>query len=53
MLGSAQVLLGLRLGSNIGGYLMIWSGFSFGIVGAAYGGLGPRLLGKRADGTLS
>ena len=51
VLGIAQVLLGLRLG--IFGWLLFWSGVNFVIVGAAYGGLGPRVLGKRADGTLA
>lgn len=30
-----------------------WSGVSFGVAGLAYGPLGPRVFGKRHDGTLA
>ncbi len=32
--------------------LLIWPGISFGLVGLAYGGLGPAVFGKHADGSL-
>lgn len=39
----------------LGGWytLLAWPGLSFLGVGRAYAGLGPRLLGKRADGSLA
>lgn len=38
-----------------GGYfwLLVWPGISFGLVGLAYLGLGPRVFGKKPSGNLS
>ena|SRR5438270_7865516 len=35
------------------GWLLLWPAFSFALIALAYGGLGPRVCGKRADGRLS
>ncbi len=39
----------------LGGWalLLFWPGASFGLAGTAYAGLGPRLFGKRSDGSLT
>jgi protein-tyrosine phosphatase len=34
-------------------WLWLWLGVSFGLVGSAYLGLGPRMLGKRSDGRIA
>ena len=34
-------------------WVFLWSGVSFLIVGAAYGGLGAKVFGKKSNGTLS
>jgi len=34
-------------------FLLLWPAISFGLVASAYLGLGPRVFGKRPDGTLS
>lgn len=34
-------------------WLLLWPALSFGAVSAAYFGLGPRIFGKREDGTLA
>jgi protein-tyrosine phosphatase len=35
------------------GWLLLWPGVSFLLVGAAYAGLGPRVFGKRPDGRMA
>jgi len=35
-----------------GGVLLLWLGLSFLVVAAGYAGIGPRVLGKRKDGTV-
>ena len=34
-------------------FTLFWPAIAFGAVGLAYAGVGPRLFGKRSDGTLS
>jgi protein-tyrosine phosphatase len=34
------------------GWIALWPGVSFALVGCAYGGLGPSVFGKRGDGRL-
>jgi hypothetical protein len=34
-------------------WLLLWPAVSFALVGVAYGGVGPRVFGKRPDGTLA
>jgi hypothetical protein len=47
VLGVEAILLG-------GAYwLLVWPGVSFGLVGAAYLGLGARVFGKRLNGTMA
>lgn len=53
VLGFTLLLLGWRLGGGAGAWLLAWTGASFGAVGAGYAGLGPRVLGKRPNGTLA
>jgi protein-tyrosine phosphatase len=50
LLGAAQIGLGISSG-GIAGILLGWSGISFLTVGIAYAGVGPRVFGKRPDGT--
>ncbi|MES2462370.1 MAG: dual specificity protein phosphatase family protein [Armatimonadota bacterium] len=52
LLGLAQICLGVSYG-GVAGALLGWSGASFFAVGLAYAGIGPRVFGKRPDGTLS
>jgi protein-tyrosine phosphatase len=54
---AALIILGLAMavaGAMLGGWwkLFCWPALSFGLVGAAYAGVGPRLFGKRPDGRL-
>ncbi len=49
--GGACVALALLLGA--GAWALLWLGVSLLVVGGAYLGPGPRVLGKRADGSLS
>jgi hypothetical protein len=62
LLGAALVLLAVqpviigdpsRPAAMVGAVLAGWTGIAFAAVGAAYAGLGPRVFGKRADGTLA
>lgn len=43
------------LGAYLGGlgWLLLWPAVSFGLIAAAYAGVGPRVCGKRADGRLA
>jgi protein-tyrosine phosphatase len=50
LMGLAQLYLGVQSG-YVGG-IWFWSGMSFFIVAAGYGGLGAKIFGKRPDGTL-
>jgi len=34
------------------GLILLWPGISFGLAGMAYAGMGPRIFGKRSDGSL-
>jgi protein-tyrosine phosphatase len=45
----------LALAILVGGWawLLLWPTLSFGLVGAGYAGLGPRVFGKRPDGRLA
>lgn len=48
------IILGLQAGLLHGLYwLLVWPGLSFGLVGLAYLGLGPRIFGKRPVGTMA
>jgi len=51
VLGLAQ----MGLAGYYGGiaWMLAWSGLSFTTIGLAYAGVGPRVFGKRADGSLS
>ncbi len=51
LLGAAQIGLGVSAG-GVAGVLLGWSGISFLTVGIAYAGAGPRVFGKRPDGTV-
>jgi protein-tyrosine phosphatase len=51
LLGIELIALGVFLGGA--GWLLCWPGGSFVLVGAAYAGLGPRVFGKRRDGSLA
>jgi protein-tyrosine phosphatase len=51
LLGAYLIVLGVALGGLA--LLLLWPGLSFVLLGAAYAGLGPRLLGKRPDGRLA
>ena len=51
LLGLAQIGLGVATG-GIAGFFWAWSGASFLAVGMAYAGIGPRIFGKRPNGTL-
>ena len=51
LLGVAQIGLGIATG-GVAGVLLGWSGVSLLAVGMAYAGIGPRIFGKRPDGTL-
>jgi hypothetical protein len=61
LLGASLTLLAVQfvisnagsLTALIGTVLTGWTGIAFAAVGAAYAGLGPRVFGKRADGTLA
>ena len=57
-LGSLFVLFGLLFGwwaFRLPGpsWILLWASVSFLLVGFAYLGLGPRVFGKRADGTMA
>jgi protein-tyrosine phosphatase len=45
----------ITLGVIVGGpaWLLLWPGVSFLLVAAAYAGIGSRIFGKRADGTMA
>jgi protein-tyrosine phosphatase len=45
----------IALGALVGGlgWLLLWPGISFAILGSAYTGLGPGVLGKRPDGRVA
>ena len=50
----AGVLLFWRAGAEGGwAYALAWPGLSLLVLALAYGGLGPRLLGKRGNGTMA
>ncbi len=51
LLGAAMAVQGLMLGGW--GLLLLWPAVSFAAVGAGYLVVGPRVMGKRADGRLS
>ncbi|MCB9594636.1 MAG: dual specificity protein phosphatase family protein [Sandaracinaceae bacterium] len=56
--GLIQVALGIALigvAAYVGdaAWALVWPGWSVGIVGLAYLGIGPRVFGKRADGGMS
>jgi protein-tyrosine phosphatase len=50
LMGLGQLYLGVQSGYM--GFLWFWSGVSFLIVAAGYGGLGTQVFGKRPEGTL-
>jgi protein-tyrosine phosphatase len=50
LMGLGQLYLGVQAG--YAGFLWLWSGVSFLLVAAGYGGLGAKIFGKRPDGTL-
>jgi protein-tyrosine phosphatase len=50
LLAFALAALGLLEGGF--GYVLLWPALSFALVGAGYLGLGSRVFGKRADGSL-
>jgi protein-tyrosine phosphatase len=50
-IGGAQIVLGVLTGGI--GWLLVWSGMSFALVGAAYLVRKPSLFGKRPDGSLA
>lgn len=50
-LGISAIALSFNL--TIARWLFLWIGASFIIVGAAYAGLGARVLGKRSDGKIA
>lgn len=52
-LGLGAWLLVVALSGHAGGLLLAWPAASLLLVGAAYAGLGPRVLGKRPDGRLA
>jgi protein-tyrosine phosphatase len=48
------IVLALQAGWLGGaGWMLVWPGLSFTLVGMAYLGLGPRVFGKRPDGTMA
>jgi protein-tyrosine phosphatase len=49
----AGYLAFLAAASGGWGWLLLWPAVSFGLLAAAYAGLGPRVFGKRGDGRLS
>jgi protein-tyrosine phosphatase len=49
ILGLSFIVLAAELGGP--GWLLVWPAVSFLAVGLAYAGLGPRVFGKRPDGT--
>lgn len=51
LLGIAQLVLAWDKGFVR--WLLCWSGISFVAAGLGYGGLGPRIFGKRADGRMA
>lgn len=51
ILGGILVLQAGTLGGVY--WILTWPGLSFGVVAAAYLGLGPGILGKRANGTMA
>jgi hypothetical protein len=51
LLGAVLAAAGLILGGWA--FLLLWPAVSLLLVGAAYAGLGPRILGKRPDGRLA
>lgn len=50
LLGAAWLALALYWRGA--GWIAVWPGVSFALVGCAYGGLGPSVFGKRCDGRL-
>lgn len=50
LMGLGQLYLGVQ--SGYVGFFWLWSGVSFLIVAAGYGGMGAKVFGKRADGTI-
>src|SRR5688500_15478084 len=51
LMGAAWVLVAAVNGGWA--WLLMWPALAFLVVGAAYARLGPRALGKRADGTIA
>lgn len=51
VVGAALASAGVWLGGI--GWLLLWPAVSYGLIGAAYAGLGPRVCGKRPDGRLA
>ena len=51
ILGTCLTTLAVCLGGF--GWLLLWPAVSFGLIAAAYAGIGPRVCGKRADGRLA
>jgi protein-tyrosine phosphatase len=49
--GIVSIIFGFNL--IIFRWLFLWSGVSFIIVGAAYGGIGAKVFGKKSNGTLN
>lgn len=49
--GSYLIAISFKLG--IAGWLLFWCGVSFLALGAAYGWIGARVFGKRADGRMA
>jgi protein-tyrosine phosphatase len=49
-IGGAQIVLGVQTGGFA--WLLLWSGASFALVGAAYTARKPSVFGKRSDGSL-
>jgi protein-tyrosine phosphatase len=50
-IGGAQIVLGVQTGGI--GWLLVWSGVSFAVVGTAYVARKPSIFGKRPDGSLA
>jgi protein-tyrosine phosphatase len=51
LFGVYLAVLGVLLGGA--GWLLLWPALAFGLVGAGFAGLGPRVFGKRANGRLA
>jgi hypothetical protein len=50
VLGVLQIALGAEL--RLAGIPLVWSGLAWSVVALGYAGLGPRVFGKRRDGSI-